>query len=138
MKNITAWIIVIVAALAACWFWRSHTDENATPQRSLITTAIYSCDRGKNINAAYYKGPEAPASKPGEPPQPTGSVDVSIDGGAKVTLAQTISADGARYANADESLVFWNKGNQALIMRNNQMDLNYKNCTEVQPANSGV
>jgi membrane-bound inhibitor of C-type lysozyme len=30
-------------------------------------------------------------------------------------LPQTISGSGARYANKDESLVFWNKGDSAFI-----------------------
>lgn len=34
------------------------------------------------------------------------------------TLPQAISADGARYATADESIVFWNKGNSVLITQN--------------------
>jgi membrane-bound inhibitor of C-type lysozyme len=55
-----------------------------------------------------------------------------------ITLMQTISADGARYSNGNpqissgqpgaESLVFWSKGNGALIMRDNEMDPTYTNC----------
>jgi membrane-bound inhibitor of C-type lysozyme len=32
-----------------------------------------------------------------------------------MTLSQVVSASGARYANADESFVFWNKGDGAFI-----------------------
>lgn len=32
-----------------------------------------------------------------------------------VTLPRAMSADGARYANADESTIFWNKGDEATM-----------------------
>lgn len=37
------------------------------------------------------------------------------------TLAQAISGSGARYANADESLVFWEHQGQATITKNGQI-----------------
>jgi membrane-bound inhibitor of C-type lysozyme len=37
-----------------------------------------------------------------------------------IYLPQTISASGARYANKDESLVFWNKGDSAFLQQNGQ------------------
>jgi len=47
----------------------------------------------------------------------TGSnrVDLSLPDGRKLSLAQVLSASGARYANADESIVFWNKGRTAFL-----------------------
>jgi membrane-bound inhibitor of C-type lysozyme len=123
-------VLVIIAALGA-WSYRSAGPAKvpAGAERSLTATAVYRCDGGKSIAAAYYEGPAAAQPAPGEAPTPTGSVDVSINGAATTTLAQTVSADGARYASADESLVFWNKGDTALIMRDNSMDLDYTNCT---------
>jgi len=94
-----------------------------------IASALYTCDNSKTVSAAFFEGTPAAPVAAGQPPVPTGSVEVSLDGAASTTLRQTLSADGARYANADESFVFWNKGNEALIMRNNTMDLDYKNCT---------
>jgi membrane-bound inhibitor of C-type lysozyme len=43
-------------------------------------------------------------------------------------LPQTISADGARYANKDESVVFWNKGNTAFITEGTTSTMTYKDC----------
>jgi hypothetical protein len=43
-------------------------------------------------------------------------------------LNQTISADGARYANSDESFVFWSKGDGALVLENN-VEKSYLGCT---------
>lgn len=121
-------IIIIILGAVRIWTHRKAT-QNAPMISSPITQATYSCDKGKTIAAAYYEGPAAPELKSGEPPTPTGWVEVSIGGAATTTLHQTISADGTRYANDDESLVFWSKGNTALIMRDNSMDLNYTNCT---------
>jgi membrane-bound inhibitor of C-type lysozyme len=42
-------------------------------------------------------------------------VRLALSDGRKVTLPQAMSGSGARYANADESIVFWNKGNTAFI-----------------------
>ncbi len=97
------------------------------PAYTPITTATYVCDAEKTIHATYYKGPDAPTPQAGEPPTPTGKVEVLLDGTLQ-TLFQTISASGVRYANTDESLVFWSKGDEALVMRNNEMDLTYTNC----------
>jgi membrane-bound inhibitor of C-type lysozyme len=151
----TGWAVVIVLVIiiaVGAWAFVAHapssptdvaTSENASStdsgaattgqtatstEHTLVATAVYSCDQGKTITAAYFSGPQAPQPKPGQPPTPTGSVDVSLDGGATTTLSQTISADGARYGNAGESLVFWNKGNTALVMKNGSTDTSYSNC----------
>jgi membrane-bound inhibitor of C-type lysozyme len=49
-------------------------------------------------------------------------------------LQQTISASGARYANDDESIVFWNKGNTAFITEGNPNNVTYKDCVDSSPA----
>ena len=38
-----------------------------------------------------------------------------LSDGRALSLPQTLSGSGARYANADESIVFWNKGRAAFI-----------------------
>lgn len=45
-----------------------------------------------------------------------------------VYLPQTISASGARYANNDESFVFWNKGDTAFITEGDPNNPTYKDC----------
>ena len=77
-----------------------------------VSDVVFSCDAGKSIHAVFYKQ----------------GVHISPANEEDNFLLQTISASGARYANSDESLVFWNKGNESFILRNNQMDPNYKNC----------
>jgi membrane-bound inhibitor of C-type lysozyme len=102
--------------------------EDAKPDARLIASVRYMCDGGKTITATYYKGEASEVPAPGNPPIPTGSVEVAMDSNESELLQQTISGSGIRYANEDESFVFWSKGDSALIMRNNSMDLNYTNC----------
>ncbi len=94
--------------------------------KKLITRVTYACRGQKTIDAAFYQGKEVPV-KPGEPPIPTGSATLALSDGRHFNLPQTISADGARYANADESFVFWSKGDGALVLENN-VEKNYTNC----------
>lgn len=133
MKTLTA-IVILAIVVVLGWLLLRHHAQAPVQQASNASVpsavAHYACDKGKFIDAAFFDGTTTPAVQPGQPPQPTGTAAVSIDGGATTTLRQTVSADGARYASADESFVFWSKGNQALIMRDNSMDLAYTNCTK--------
>ncbi len=40
---------------------------------------------------------------------------LSLSDGRKILLPQAMSGSGARYANKDETFVFWNKGNTSFI-----------------------
>lgn len=91
-----------------------------------IAQATYLCDGSKTIQAAFYKGEEHQVG-PGEMPIPSGSVKIVLSDGRNFNLAKTISADGGRYANPDESFVFWDKGNTALVLENGA-EKDYKNC----------
>jgi membrane-bound inhibitor of C-type lysozyme len=64
-----------------------------------IADVVYTCDAGKTIEAVYTSS----------------KVDIFLSDKRHLTLPQALSASGARYANADESIVFWNKGNTAFM-----------------------
>lgn len=161
MKRSIIWIVVVIIVLVGLgvYFYMNSaspssavSDSGATdtaasttashsvgPDSTAIATAVYSCDNGHTIAAAYFAGPaQTTTVQTGQPPVPNGIAEVSLDGGPTTTLTQTISADGARYSDGNpqiaqgepgaETFVFWNKGNTALIMRNNSMDLTYTNC----------
>ena len=64
-----------------------------------IADVIYACSDSKTIEAVYQKE----------------RVDLVLSDERHLKLPQVISASGARYANADESFVFWNKGDTAFI-----------------------
>ena len=63
------------------------------------TKATFACKGGKTIAADFG----------------TNSVALKLSDGRSLTLPQAMSGSGARYANADETLVFWNKGDTAFI-----------------------
>lgn len=82
-----------------------------------VAEAMFTCNDDKSIKATFY------ADK----------VDLTLSDGRAVELPQTISGSGARYATADDSLVFWNKGNTAFITEGDPNKPTYDGCvTEPQ------
>ena len=80
---------------------------NGTCSRQLAAAAKtirakFACADNKSVDATFVNGPRS-------------SVNLVLSDGRKMTLPQAMSASGARYANKDESLVFWNKGNTAFL-----------------------
>ena len=97
----------------------------------------YICNENKTIDADFYEGKTIEPTNPNEPPIPGGSADVKLSNGRELNLKQTISADGVRYANQDESFIFWTKGNGALVLENNQ-EKNYIGCIMVKADTGGL
>ena len=64
-----------------------------------VAVAKFTCQGGKTIDATFFAS----------------SVDLKLSDGRSMQLPQAMSASGARYANKDETFVFWNKGNTAFI-----------------------
>lgn len=77
-----------------------------------IATAKFDCADDKSIEATFY------ADK----------VDLKLSDGRSMTLPQVMSGSGARYANADESFVFWNKGDTAFVTEGSDETLTFKDC----------
>lgn len=139
MKKIIGIVFVIVILAVAgygIWYFEQqqgnnqNSNQNQTIQSPEPTAkANYACNEGKTISAAFYKGEQKPV-EPGQMPTPSGTVKVTLSDGRNFNLPQTISADGSRYANSDESFVFWSKGNGALVLENNK-EKNYIGCVAV-------
>ncbi|MCX6737925.1 MAG: MliC family protein [Candidatus Parcubacteria bacterium] len=136
-KNLYLFIFLIVIILAGVVMWYFSEGSNnsspsvspsPSPSASLppIAQVTYICNGDKTIDAAFYKV-ETKIVEPGEPPIPSGSVKIVLSDGRSFDLPQTISADGGRYANSDESFVFWSKGNGALVLENN-VEKSYTGC----------
>lgn len=51
-----------------------------------------------------------------------------LSDGRSLSLPQVMSGSGARYANKDESFVFWNKGNTAFITEGASGEETYSDC----------
>jgi membrane-bound inhibitor of C-type lysozyme len=122
MGRINAIAFVILVVFLVLFVARRHPPQPIAEQTSSI---LYSCNNGRTIQATYYAG-EASST-------PSGTVDLVLSDGRRLTLSQTMSADGIRYANTDESFVFWGKGNGALVLENNQQK-SYIGCIGVVPA----
>jgi membrane-bound inhibitor of C-type lysozyme len=85
-----------------------------TPSASVT----FKCEGDKAIDATFYPD----------------SVDLTLTDGRSMELPQVISGSGARYANADESFVFWNKGDTAFITEgpDDNDNMTYKDCVAIK------
>jgi len=77
-----------------------------------VNTATFVCADQKSIVAKFYSD----------------EVALTLKDGRSLALPQVISGSGARYANADESIVFWNKGNTAFLTEGSDENMTYKDC----------
>jgi len=85
---------------------------NTSAEPSTIR-AVFNCDAGKTVAAVFHNGTRS-------------SVRLTLSDGRKLKLPQELSGSGARYANGDESVVFWNKGDTAFIEENGKTT--YSGC----------
>ena len=74
--------------------------------------AVFICSDNKTIDATFYTVED--------------TVSLILSDGRKLSVPRAISGSGARYANSNESFVFWNKGNGAFITENDTMT--YQEC----------
>jgi membrane-bound inhibitor of C-type lysozyme len=130
-------IVVILLIIAGILLWQSKKGpvQNIPASAQPVAAALYRCDGAKTITASFYDGASTPG-KNGGPPTPGGSVALTLSDGRTMTLPQTISGSGVRYANDGESIVFWNEGNGAFITENNQQT--YANCIAIAPDPGGL
>lgn len=77
-----------------------------------VAQAVFKCEDGKSIHATFY---------PDE-------VELKLSDGRDMKLPQAISGSGARYANKDESFVFWNKGDTAFVTEGTDDKMTFKDC----------
>jgi membrane-bound inhibitor of C-type lysozyme len=79
-----------------------------------IAAVKYVCAGGKTIAATYY----------------TDKVEIALSDGRAMSLPQAMSGSGIRYANADESFVFWSEGKTAFVTEGDPNNPTYADCTE--------
>ena len=77
-----------------------------------LATATFKCQGGKSIEATFYAS----------------SVSLTLSDGRSLTVPQAMSGSGARYANKDETFVFWNKGDTAFVTEGNDGKDTYSGC----------
>jgi membrane-bound inhibitor of C-type lysozyme len=136
-KTLIGIVLLLIVVIGAAYLFSNtgNTPATTTNTETPIASATFMCNDGKTIAANFFNGTSTPDTTPGQPPTPTGSVALTLSDGRNVTLPQAISGSGARYANADESMVFWNEGNGAFITENNQQT--FMGCIAVAPDPGG-
>jgi membrane-bound inhibitor of C-type lysozyme len=77
-----------------------------------VASADFKCADGKSIAATFYAS----------------SVALKLSDGRSMTVPQAMSASGARYANKDETFVFWNKGDTAFVTEGKDGKETYSGC----------
>lgn len=106
-------IIVAVGILfAGVWMIKNWQKKPAAQNNNeaVINSAVFNCDNAKTINALFFND----------------KVELGLSDARNMLLPQAISASGVRYANSDESFVFWNKGDTAFVTENNKTT--FENC----------
>ena len=77
-----------------------------------VSTVTFYCEDDKTIEAAFYAD----------------RVDLTLNDGRSLSLPQTISGSGIRYANADETFVFWSKGDTAFVTEGADEKMTFADC----------
>jgi membrane-bound inhibitor of C-type lysozyme len=103
--------ILLAGTAAALLAAPSAAAQQPAPPQTL--QARFACDDGKTIDATFVN-------------TGGGSVQLGLSDGRSLTLPQTRSGSGARYANKGETIVFWNKGDTAFIDEGGKQT--YRNC----------
>lgn len=131
MKSFLLTLLGLLFVVAVVIFL-NYPNQPATQYPVVVTAeSLYQCAQGHTMRAVFSKQGPVPAALPGQPPVSNASVALSLDGASEINLPQTISADGVRYANADESLVFWSKGAGATLQENGQ-SATFQDCIVVK------
>lgn len=117
-KTIVGLLALLVLAVGAWWYATAPDAEAPDAENGngleqeiapVEITATFTCAQGAMV-ASFSDG----------------IVSVKLPDNREFTLEQTISASGARYANEGEQIVFWNKGNTAMVSENGTTI--YENC----------
>ncbi len=114
-------LLIIVTVVG--WFLNERT-KKAAEDFGNRTTLVYSCNAGKAITALFDETPEMSAT-----------VQIRLSDSRTLELARTSTGGapaGDRFANHDESFVFWKEGNGALVLENNTQK-SYIGCILVNP-----
>jgi membrane-bound inhibitor of C-type lysozyme len=131
MKNKSLVTIVVVLVIGlGMWYLGNRTSKTVSESDTASTTSsvdkkVTAVDLGKDITSVLFVC--ADNKKIGANFKERG-VSLALSDGRTLSLPQTISASGARYANSDESFVFWNKGKTAFITEKDKTT--YDSCTE--------
>jgi len=77
-----------------------------------VNTVRFACADGKSIAATFFPD----------------KVDLVLSDGRSLSLPQTMSGSGIRYANAEETFVFWSKGDTAFVTEGADAHQTFADC----------
>lgn len=105
--GVLAALVILGIAIFILAIWPNAHDipYKDTEKLKIVAVATYDCRDGKSIDAVFFKD----------------SVRLELSDLRAITLPQTVSGSGARYATPDDNFVFWNKGNGAFIQERNAL-----------------
>ena len=106
-------IITILVSTGIICLYQKYWQKNAVVEKAtgrIINSVTFSCAGNKTVQVLFF------ADK----------AELTLSDGRHILLLLAISASGARYANTDESFIFWNKGNTAFIEESNKTT--FKDC----------
>jgi membrane-bound inhibitor of C-type lysozyme len=104
--------IVLFVAVYFLGFCLGRSYEKQFIIGDLIESVELTCRDDKSIKASIY----------------TNFAHIELGSEKALYLPQTISASGIRYANSDESLVFWIKGDNAFVTEGDLNNPTYQDC----------
>jgi len=95
---------------------KSESEEVASPTNAPLNKIEknYTCSDDKTIVAIFNNDTDM-------------SADIALSDGTTMNLANIEAASGAKYANKDESVVFWTQGNEAFLEQDGKQT--YTDCT---------
>jgi membrane-bound inhibitor of C-type lysozyme len=102
LAAIILFVLVWYVGFCVGRYWVSPARQGTdAPLTGVVNAAVFRCTKPVDsfISSVFYKN----------------RVSLTFSDGRRMTVPHALSADGARYANADESFVFWNKGNTAFV-----------------------
>src|SRR4051812_32416056 len=105
MKNkqiIVSTIVVVVAILLGAFLMHRRVAAPVVSTGADNKTVVFSCDNSKQLSVSF-------------PAQNDQSLDLTLSDGRTMTLGYIETADGARYANADQSIALWNQDNDVFL-----------------------
>lgn len=94
----------------------SAAEENTSTETDIntpISEAAYLCKNARTVRAVYFQS----------------KVIIELSDGRAAQLPQVESASGAKYANSDESLIFWRQGADAFVEETGQQT--FTECNEL-------
>ncbi len=90
--------------------WATTTESAAPEPLASYAGTLFECEAERALKAEFLDN----------------KVHLALSDGRRLTLPQAVSGGGTRYANTDESFVFWNEGHIAFVEESGTVT--YANC----------